>query len=57
MRKRRGGGEREEIQRQRDRTAEVISVDITIENLFSFIFISWRLITLHYCSGFCHTLT
>ena len=21
---------------------------------FSFIFISWRLITLHYCSGFCH---
>ena len=24
---------------------------------FSFIFISWRLITLHYCSGFCHTFT
>ena len=24
--------------------------------LFSFIFISWRLITLQYCSGFCHTL-
>ena len=24
---------------------------------FPFIFISWRLITLHYCSGFCHTLT
>ena len=23
----------------------------------SFIFISWRLITLRYCSGFCHTLT
>ena len=23
---------------------------------FSFIYISWRLITLHYCSGFCHTL-
>ena len=23
----------------------------------SFIFISWRLITLQYCSGFCHTLT
>ena len=22
---------------------------------FSFIFISWRLITLQYCSGFCHT--
>ena len=24
---------------------------------FSFIFISWRLITLQYRSGFCHTLT
>ena len=24
---------------------------------FSFIFISWRPITLQYCSGFCHTLT
>ena len=24
---------------------------------FPFIFISWRLITLWYCSGFCHTLT
>ena len=25
--------------------------------LFSIYFISWRLITLQYCSGFCHTLT
>ena len=25
--------------------------------IFSFIFISWRLITLQYHSGFCHTLT
>ena len=25
--------------------------------LFFPIFISWRLITLQYCSGFCHTLT
>ena len=25
-------------------------------NFFPFIFISWRLITLQYCSGFCHTL-
>ena len=25
--------------------------------LFSFMFITWRLITLQYCSGFCHTLT
>ena len=24
---------------------------------FSFIFISWRLITLQYCGGFCHTVT
>ena len=24
---------------------------------YLFIFISWRLITLQYCSGFCHTLT
>ena len=28
-----------------------------LDILFSFIFISWRLITLQYCSGFCHTLT
>ena len=26
-------------------------------SFFSFIFISWRLITLQYCSGFCHTMT
>ena len=26
-------------------------------NFFSFIFISWRLISLQYWSGFCHTLT
>ena len=25
--------------------------------LFPFIFISWRLIAVQYCSGFCHTLT
>ena len=29
----------------------------TSEFFFSFIFISWRLITLQYCSGFCHILT
>ena len=28
-----------------------------IDFFFPFIFISWRLITLQYCSGFCHTLT
>ena len=27
------------------------------EFFFLFIFIHWRLITLQYCSGFCHTLT
>ena len=26
-------------------------------DFFSFIFISWRLITSQHCSGFCHTLT
>ena len=30
---------------------------VYIRFFFSFIFISWRLITLQYCSGFCHTLT
>ena len=29
----------------------------TCNHFFSFIFIRWRLITLQYCSGFCHTLT
>ena len=28
-----------------------------MRTFFSFIFISWRLITLQYCSGFSHTLT
>ena len=47
----------------------VCSVELSFESLlwfyffyffpffFSFIFISWRPITLQYCSGFCHTLT
>ena len=33
------------------------SSDAFIYLFFPFIFISWRLITLQYCSGFCHTLT
>ena len=33
------------------------SVFFFFKFFFSFIFISWRLITLQYCSGFCHTLT
>ena len=42
----------------------VFSEEMSIESFytlkkffFPFIFISWRLITLQYCSGFCHTLT
>ena len=29
----------------------------TLQTILFLIFISWRLITLQYCSGFCHTLT
>ena len=38
---------------------EVMGLDamILVFFFFPFIFISWRLITLQYCSGFCHTLT
>ena len=31
--------------------------EVCFLGFFPFIFISWRLITLQYCSGFCHTLT
>ena len=31
--------------------------NVYVVKFFSFIFISWTLITLQYCSGFCHTLT
>ena len=30
---------------------------LKLKCVFFFIFIIWRLITLQYCSGFCHTLT
>ena len=34
------------------------SMDVLFKKFFfPLIFISWRLITLQYCSGFCHTLT
>ena len=33
------------------------NLEIIIFFSFHFFFISWRLITLQYCSGFCHTLT
>ena len=32
-------------------------LNLNLSFFFSFIFISWRLITLQYCSGFFHTLT
>ena len=39
----------------------LMSLNCTLKSglvtFFSFIFISWRVITLQYCSGFCHTLT
>ena len=34
-----------------------VIINICTFFFFSFIFISWRLITLQYYSGFCHTLT
>ena len=38
-------------------TWKILEVEKYFDIFFSFIFISWRLITLQYCSGFCHTLT
>ena len=38
-------------------TAKETQMYRTVFFFFSFIFISWRLITLQYCGGFCHTLT
>ena len=40
----------------------VVGFSVGIEAFFVvvvlfFFFIGWRLLTLHYCSGFCHTLT
>ena len=34
-----------------------MATDSSIFFFFSFIFISWRLITSQHCSRFCHTLT
>ena len=39
-----------------DSTAALCLGTILFYFIFSFIFISWRLITLQHCSGFCHTL-
>ena len=36
---------------------KTVSLSTLVRFFFSFIFISWRLITLQHCSGFCHTLT
>ena len=35
---------------------EAMELEAMILIFFSFIYISWRLITLQYCRGFCHTL-
>ena len=35
----------------------IVVLFILLISFFPFIFISWRPITLQYCSGFCHTLT
>ena len=35
----------------------ILHSQICFHFFFPFIFIHWRLITLQYCSGFCHTLT
>ena len=35
----------------------IVNLFIIDHGFFPFVFISWRLITLQYCSGFCHTLT
>ena len=49
------------IQIRQTQTTNLDNLECTHEDGFfkflSFIFISWRLITLQYCSGFCHTLT
>ena len=34
-----------------------LSIDVEETILFFFICFNWRLITLQYCSGLCHTLT
>ena len=38
-------------------TSLIYCLTLQLGSFFSFTFISWRLITLQYCSGFCHTLT
>ena len=40
-----------------DFCAWAVSYSLCFQICFFFHFISWRLITLQYCSGFCHTLT
>ena len=50
--------DKEEMQAFRLKSrATKTSVLLLFIYFFPFIFISWRLITLQYCSGFCHTLT
>ena len=53
------GGRRRGWQRMRwlDVITDSKDMSLCLFVCFSFIFISWRLITLQYCSDFCHTLT
>ena len=39
------------------RSIQMVQDNVIFFFFFPFIFISWRLITLQHCSGFCHTLT
>ena len=53
--------EKSSVSMERDNKHLIISVySLYSEPIYFFshlFFISWRLITLQYCSGFCHTLT
>ena len=42
---------------QKDAKTDTFFLKVDLYLLGLFFIISWRLITLQYCSGFCHTLT
>ena len=43
------------INKLKNKSHMIISIDA--EKAFFFLYFNWRLITLQYCGGFCHTLT
>ena len=49
----------QKINTRKDISKHTVSAEILKRYFFffSFIFITWRLITLQHCSDFCHTLT